>query len=336
MSAPAIASAGSEPLLAKVSPMARTLRPGANRAVSASQLPTTLVGATTRNGAAPDAVPASSPAAASFAAQISARAWTVLPRPMSSASTPPRPWRYRKLSQLKPSSWYGRSSAFSDAGQRQALDAAFKQPADGLAPRRGLLVHDAQLGELVPQPGLEAADLQRGVLVVLQGAGLVDQGPQLVQFRQVQREVGAAGQQHAGLAGGEGGKQAAKETGWPSRVIDDAQVEPVAAVRGLGGDGHHRGFFGFAVVGDVAGGIHRDVRACRGAGAARSSVKARVSRPAEFCRSRQARRAPAAGGGFAQGRHDVPGLPDAPRGCGPRPGRPGSRDRRGGATAAGP
>ena len=50
MSAPAMASAGSAPLLANVSPMARTVSPGANRAASATQLSTTLVGATTRKG----------------------------------------------------------------------------------------------------------------------------------------------------------------------------------------------------------------------------------------------------------------------------------------------
>src|SRR5215217_7030349 len=103
MSAPASASAGTWLLLAKVSLTAWTFRPGAKRAASNAQLPTTLVGATTKKGApasgaeadasepespepdAPEPEPEAEPPAAaerasSFAAHISASACTVLPR----------------------------------------------------------------------------------------------------------------------------------------------------------------------------------------------------------------------------------------------------------------
>ena len=198
-------------------------------------------------------------------------------------------------------------------GQGKALDAAFQQAAHGLAPRRGLFVDDPEVCELVPQSCLEAADLQRGVFVagvVLQGAGLVDQRPQLVQLRQVQREVRPAGQQHAGLPGSEGRKQRREGNRLPLQSDDDAQIEPVAAVRRLGGDCHHRGFFGFAVVSNLAGGIHGDVAEVAEPGKHVLGEGERVQ-AGQFCRCRQARRAPAAGRGFAQCRHNIPGLPHA-------------------------
>ena len=153
------------------------------------------------------------------------------------------------------------------AGSGRPCDPAFQQAAHRLAPGGGLLVHDAQLRELVPEPGLEAADLQRRVLVVLQRAGFIDQRPQLVQFGQVQREVGAAGQQHPGLPGGEGGEQRREGNRLALEGNHDAKVEPVALVGGLGGDRNHRGFLGLAVVRDVAGGVHGDVREPGAAGA---------------------------------------------------------------------
>ncbi len=327
MSAPAMASAGSEPLLAKVSPMARTVRPG--REPCGLGLPVAHHAGgghhqerarrrrrgcrrrVQRRRTPPFRQPCQpAPAACSLAAQISASACTVLPRPMSSASTPPRPCRYRKLSQLKPSSWYGRSSALRVAGSGRPFDAAFQQPAHGLAPGGGLLVHDAQLRQFVPEPGLEPADLQRRVLVVLQYAGLVDQRPQLVQFGQVQGEVGAAGQQHA-WSGRRPGRRnsAAKDTGWPSRVITMPRSNQSPLLGGLGGDGHHRGLLGLAVVGDVAGGVHGDAGEFAEPGEHLLGEGQGVQ-AAEFGRGRQPRRAPAAGGGFAQRRHHVPGLAD--------------------------
>ena len=78
---------------AVVSVIAQTRSDGAKRAASPTQLDITLVGATIRNGAS------------ARAWQISASACTVLPSPMSSARTPPRPLSYRKASQRSPSSW---------------------------------------------------------------------------------------------------------------------------------------------------------------------------------------------------------------------------------------
>ena len=52
-SAPAMSSPRSAPLRASVSVIVTTFRPGANRAASAAQFGTTLVGATMRNGGLP-------------------------------------------------------------------------------------------------------------------------------------------------------------------------------------------------------------------------------------------------------------------------------------------
>jgi hypothetical protein len=57
---------------------------GANRWISRSQFASTLVGATTIDGLGPSSA---------FVLSSSVIACTVLPRPMSSASTPDRPWR---------------------------------------------------------------------------------------------------------------------------------------------------------------------------------------------------------------------------------------------------
>ena len=86
-SAPAITSASSWPRRRSVSVTVTTRSPGLKRAASAAQFGTTLVGATMRNGAPPGST--------SRAWQIRASACTVLPSPMSSASTPPSPCRHR-------------------------------------------------------------------------------------------------------------------------------------------------------------------------------------------------------------------------------------------------
>ena len=86
----------------------RTRRRGANRASSRAQLPTSLVGATTSAGAS------SRPSA--FSTSTCAIVCSVLPRPMSSARTPPTPASRRCWRNATPSSWYGRSVAWSPAG----------------------------------------------------------------------------------------------------------------------------------------------------------------------------------------------------------------------------
>ena len=96
-SAPAMTSARSAPLRASVSVIVTTFRPGANRADSAAQFGTTLVGATMRNGAAAGS--------ACRAWQISASAWSVLPSPMSSARMPPSWCCHKNASHWNPSSW---------------------------------------------------------------------------------------------------------------------------------------------------------------------------------------------------------------------------------------
>ena len=80
-SAAATASPHVAPRLDSDSVRRTTRSSGANLAASVYQLDTTLVGATTRNGGCSGD--------ASRAWQISASAWRVLPRPMSSARIPP-------------------------------------------------------------------------------------------------------------------------------------------------------------------------------------------------------------------------------------------------------
>ena len=67
------------------------------RAASLAQVVTTLVGATTRNGGASGSC--------DRAYAIIASVWIVLPKPMSSASTPPSRCRQSPTSQPKPSRW---------------------------------------------------------------------------------------------------------------------------------------------------------------------------------------------------------------------------------------
>ncbi len=81
MSADAATSAIGLPRRRPVSVTVTASSPGANRRHSAAQLPTTLVGATTRKGAATRS--------RSLAWHMRASAWSVLPSPMSSARIPP-------------------------------------------------------------------------------------------------------------------------------------------------------------------------------------------------------------------------------------------------------
>ena len=96
-SAPATSSATAVPRLRVVVSRTRTSRSGVNFSASAAHTDTTELGATTRNGGG------SGRAWRAWAK--SARVWTVLPRPMSSARIPPRSCSHRNASQRRPSSW---------------------------------------------------------------------------------------------------------------------------------------------------------------------------------------------------------------------------------------
>ena len=108
MSALSAASNSSSPLSLPVPWWTRTRMLGTNRAASRAQLPTTDVGATTRVG------PRFVPSASSTARRESS--CSVLPSPMSSASTAPRLLRDMKYSQSTPRRWYSRRSAETVSG----------------------------------------------------------------------------------------------------------------------------------------------------------------------------------------------------------------------------
>ena len=108
---------------------------GVKRAASRCQLPTSDIGQTSRLGGPP---------LCSYAS--SASSCTVLPRPMSSASTPPRPARCRKSSQARPRSWYGRSRPVERVGHRHRLRRAARHRPDSSSPE--------------PAVGLDALDRQ--------------------------------------------------------------------------------------------------------------------------------------------------------------------------------
>ena len=83
--------------LPRVRSTTTTFSPGANRAASPAQVESTEVGATTSTG--------SSSSPRSCARSTIANICIVLPRPMSSASTPPRPVSQSSESQRNPSTW---------------------------------------------------------------------------------------------------------------------------------------------------------------------------------------------------------------------------------------
>ena len=88
---------------------------GANRATSAPHCLTTLIGQTTSVGPSTPG-PTSSRSEASIAI-----AWTVLPRPMSSARIPPTPRSPSIRSQPWPRSWNGKSANSIEAGVGSGL-----------------------------------------------------------------------------------------------------------------------------------------------------------------------------------------------------------------------
>ena len=85
---------------------------GVNRAASRCQFPTSDIGQI--SSGARRRTPPIRPVVGADAATASS--WTVLPRPMSSASTPPSPERPRKSNQDRPLAWYGRSCPMNDVG----------------------------------------------------------------------------------------------------------------------------------------------------------------------------------------------------------------------------
>ena len=108
-----------------------------------------------------------------------------------------------------------------------------EQGVDGPAPAPGLLLDDADLDELVPQPGVQHGEPQRVGRPVLQRAGLLDERAQPLQLGVVEGEPGAVGQEQPLLVAGE----RRDEVGERDLVVADGdadpQVEPVVAVGGL-------------------------------------------------------------------------------------------------------
>ena len=256
-SAPAITSARSAPLRASVSVIVTTFRPGVNRADSAAQFGTTLVGATTRNGALAGS--------ACRAWQISASASSVLPSPMSSARMPPRRCCHKNASQPEPVQLVGtqpgpqgvRRLPAAGPGDPVGL-AGLEQSLHLLLPRPGLAADHAERGQLFPQPGLEPADPQRAADDLLQGPGLLDQAGELPQLGLVQAEVGAVGEQQVRLAAAERGEHVGERDLAALDRDRDPEVEPVVVACYLaGGHADAQRIAGLAVVGGLPGDLYR-------------------------------------------------------------------------------
>ena len=135
-----------------------------------------------------------------------------------------------------------------------------EQRADLALPRLRLLGHDAERGELGPEPGLIAADPQRRRGRVRQRSGLFDQRSQLLQARLQQREVSAVIEQHVRLAAREG----AEHLGERQLAAVDAdrhpEIEPVALSRDIGGGKADRQRVAdIAVVRGLSGDLHGHV-----------------------------------------------------------------------------
>ena len=103
-----------------------TLKSGTKRLASLAQLPTTEVGATTRVGFHASASPSVSWAAFSTASRDNS--CSVLPKPMSSASTAPMLLRDIQYSQSTPRRWYSRSSAWTVSGISTRSGAVLSSP----------------------------------------------------------------------------------------------------------------------------------------------------------------------------------------------------------------
>ena len=230
-SAPSMTPDRETPRRPSVSETVTTFRSGANRSASVAQFASTEVGATIRKGL-DRTVPGDSGPRTSFACWISASVCSVLPSPMSSARTPPRPFAHRKASHWKPDSWYGRSCAQIDAGIGAAsISADVEQPADLALPRGRLVADLAQGGQLLPQPGLEPADPQGAVGLVLQRPRLVDEPGEGGELGLVEREVRAVGQQQVRLAARQRDEQLGERDLAALDGDVDAEVEPVRVAR---------------------------------------------------------------------------------------------------------
>ena len=158
-----------------------------NVAASPAHVPTTLVGATTRNGPAPSVAGVGDQreglhrlAQPHVVGEDPAEARTATGTP---ASGSPRAGRTRS-SALTPDRL--------DLGQRLQRPQRLR----GLHPLGGLGVDDADLGELVPQAEVVVADPDAAVGLVLQLAGRLDQPGEVRELGPVDADVHAAAQDH--------------------------------------------------------------------------------------------------------------------------------------------
>jgi hypothetical protein len=126
-------------------------------------------------------------------------------------------------------------------GHRLHLDlAGVQQSTHRPVPGLRLPVHQSQPLQFVPQAGLEAADAQGLPGAVLQPSRLLDQPSQLLEPLRVEREVGAAGQDHVLLGPGQCHEDVLQCNVFTVHADTDLQVEPVPALGGLPRDTDHR------------------------------------------------------------------------------------------------
>ncbi len=123
-----------------------------------------------------------------------------------------------------------------------------EQTLHGAGPPLALRIDDAQLRQVVPEPGLVAAHPKALRLAVLEAARLVDEPPQLVVLRPLDAEERAALEDQVALTQGEGGEEVLEGNLLAIDRDSDSEVEPVGTVRSLGRrDPHQRGALGTAV-----------------------------------------------------------------------------------------
>ena len=115
-----------------------------------------------------------------------------------------------------------------------------------------------QLGQFVPQPGLIAADLQR-FTGFLQGAGLFDEGPQLLKLGLVKGKVMPVGQHQVFFAVGQCPEQVAKRNIGAANAHCNAQAKPVTVIGSGGADADLRGLCQLRVIRCDSAGIHPDM-----------------------------------------------------------------------------
>ncbi len=104
-------------------------------------------------------------------------------------------------------------------------------PGDALGPPLGLLPDDAELGQLVPPAGLEAADAGHAVAGgVCEAAGLVDELAEPRELGAVESQPGARREDERGVAPVERGEQADEVDRLTVDAHLDVEVEPVGAL----------------------------------------------------------------------------------------------------------